>query len=154
MILILILDNLKKTFCNHNSIDVDDDENEEMTSVDCKYYTVNDFIKNIDYNNKAFLALHLNTASLTKHIDELRSLLNDVHNPFDMIGITKTKFQKDLPSYAIVTIPSDHIEHTLTESGAGGTLLYIYQIIYLLNLGRISQKNFIHLRNLSQHLLK
>ena len=41
--------------------------------------------------------LHINIASLSKHIDELRSLLTILKYPFDVLGITETRLHDEVP---------------------------------------------------------
>ena len=44
-----------------------------------------------------FSMLHINIASLGKHIDELRCILDVLNYLFDIIGITETRFHDDNP---------------------------------------------------------
>ena len=68
------------------------DTNEFLSnSITSKYYTPAKLPKN------KFSIIHLNIASLSAHIDELRSLLTLLKHPFDAICISKTRFNEDTP---------------------------------------------------------
>ena len=68
--------------------------------------------------------IHINLASLSKHIDELRSLICNLNHPFDVIGITETRLYDDDP---LVNIEIDGYEfrHTPTGTRCGGAGIYI-----------------------------
>ena len=71
--------------------------------------------------------LRLNISSLSSHINELKLLLSSFNENFDIICITESRITKsNLPTINI-HIPGYNIEQTLTESSAGGTLIYISQ---------------------------
>ena len=55
-------------------------------------------------------------ASLSKHIDELRSLIKVLDHPFDIIGITETRLYEDTP---LVNIEIQ------TKTRCGGAGMYI-----------------------------
>ena len=59
-------------------------------SIESKYFTPAQFL-NEKFNKKSFSMIHLNIASLQKHIDELRSFLSLLNHPFDVICITETR---------------------------------------------------------------
>ena len=97
------------------------DTNDISTSINCKYYTCDEFNS---LSSKASLSFfHTNIASLSKHFDELSSLLLNLNHSFDIIGITETKLNSSnsdnhlLLNYSFV--------HTPSASLAGGTGLYI-----------------------------
>ena len=68
---------------------------------------------------------HLNISSLTKHFDELNTLLTLLELQLSVIGITETKFSKNITPSINFSLPIYSIEHTPAESSAGGALLYI-----------------------------
>ena len=83
-------------------------------------------LKNSFSTSKSFSTFHLNISSLTKHFDELSTLLFLLEMQFSIIGITETKFSKNItPSINLNSLPNYSIEHTPAESSAGGALLYI-----------------------------
>ena len=68
--------------------------------------------------------LHINILSLGKHIDELRSLLNILYYPFDIIGITETRLYDECYTTNI-DLKGYNFRHTPTETQFGGAGLYI-----------------------------
>ena len=71
-----------------------------------------------------FFAFHLNIASLSKHFDELQTLLSLLGVNCSVIGITESKFLKDTQPAINFSLQNYSVEHTPTELSAGGTLLY------------------------------
>ena len=75
------------------NFDTDDFLSETITS---KYFSPSHFLEcKLPRNNLSMI--HINIASLSKHIDELRSLLKILDHPFDIIGVTETRFHDDNP---------------------------------------------------------
>ena len=68
---------------------------------------------------------HLNIASLSKHKDELETILNILNCKFDIIGITKTKIFKNNSTISDINLKGFKHYSTPTESTNGGTLLYV-----------------------------
>ena len=65
-------------------------------SISSKYYTPAEFLKDkLPSNN--FSMVHINIASLSKHIDELRNLIHTLEHPFDIIGISETRLHENDP---------------------------------------------------------
>ena len=91
-------------------------------SISSKYYSAGDFLETKFSNN--FTMLHLNIASLSKHIDELRNLLFLLDFPFDVIGITETRLHDDDPIVNLDIKGYDFI-HTPTSTNCGGAGIYI-----------------------------
>ena len=62
-----------------------------------KYYFIPlEFLESkLPHNN--FSIVHINIASLSKHIDELRCLIN-LNHPLDVIGITETRLYDENPT--------------------------------------------------------
>ena len=63
-------------------------------SIESKYYTPAQFIAE-KFSKKAFTMIHLNIASLQRHIDELRTFLSILEHPFQIICISETRLQED-----------------------------------------------------------
>lgn len=102
--------------------------NEESLNPDSvisnKYFEYNDFLS-IPRKSKSFSALHLNVSSLSCHFDEFCSMLSRLKHNFSILAITETRFSRyTFPSVNFL-IPGYSVEHTPTESSAGGALLYI-----------------------------
>ena len=73
----------------------------------------------------SFSAFHLNISSLTKHFDELQTLLSLLDVNFSVIGITETKCLRNIQPSINFSLQNYNTEHTPTELSAGGELLYI-----------------------------
>ena len=67
----------------------------------------------------------MNVCSLTKNFDDFHILLSDLNVNFDILAITETRIKKDSSTPINLQLSNYSIEHTPTESSAGGTLLYI-----------------------------
>ena len=64
------------------------------------------------------LPVHINIASLSKHIDELQNLLTILIHPFDIIGITETRLHDEVPLVNL-DIEGYEFKHTLTNTVCG-----------------------------------
>ena len=98
------------------------DPSENLTS--CDYYDVNDISK-LRINENDLSVIHLNISSLPLHINELKLFLNFFKCKFDIISISESRITKSNTLTTNIDIPGYNIEHTPTESKAGGCLLYI-----------------------------
>lgn len=108
-------------------MDVQDDD-DEMSPVNCKYYSIDQFKKKKFDPQKHFSILHLNIHSLERHIDELRLALSLMDHNFDFICITETKIKKNMaPKFDISLEGYQDPVGTPTEAGKGGVLIYIKQ---------------------------
>ena len=100
------------------------DTNEFLSeSITSKYYTPAEFITAKLPKNK-FSIIHLNIASLSAHIDELRSLLSLLDHPFDAICISETRFHEDTP---LINYQIDDYDffHEKTPTQCGGVAIYV-----------------------------
>ena len=96
---------------------------ESENPVSCDYYHVHDLNK-IQIHQHDLSIIHLNI-SLASHIHELKLFFSLLKVSFDIICISESRISKhNLPTINI-NIPGYNIEHTPTESKAGGTLMYI-----------------------------
>ena len=98
------------------------DPSENLTS--CDYYDVNDISK-LRINENDLSVIHLNISSLPLHINELKLFLSFFKCKFDIISISESRITKSNTLTTNIDIPGYNIEHTPTESKAGGCLLYI-----------------------------
>ena len=97
---------------------------ESENSVSCDYYSVHDLSK-IQIHQHDLSIIHLKISFLASHIHELKLFLSLLKVSFDIICISESRISKhNLPTINI-NIPGYNIEHTPTESKAGGTLMYI-----------------------------
>jgi len=76
-------------------------------------------------SKKSLGILHLNISSLANHIGDLKNFIGLSKHKFNIICITESRLQKNSSSTVNIEIPGYTIEHTPTNSRAGGTLIYI-----------------------------
>ena len=69
--------------------------------------------------------LHLNTSSISAHIDDLWTFLNLFNDKFDIICSSESRISTKHPQ--TTDLPGFNIEQMPTESSGGGTLFYISQ---------------------------
>ena len=93
-------------------------------SISCDYYDINELNK-LSVNQKDLKIIHLNISSLPLHINELKIFLSLVKVRFDIISLSESRITKNNSLTTNIDIPGYNIEHTPTESKAGGCLLYI-----------------------------
>ena len=93
-------------------------------SISSKYYTPSEFLA-AKLPKDSFSTIHLNIASLSGHIDELKELLCLLDHPFVIIGITETKIQEGLEPLIDINIPGYEFKQTPTKSCFGGDGIYI-----------------------------
>ena len=68
--------------------------------------------------NLTFSLFHVNIRSLTKHFNELQTLINSDKIPFDILGITESK-------QLVVNIDGYQIYSQPTKSTHGGVVMYV-----------------------------
>ena len=98
------------------------DDLNNISNSGCKYADVSKFNR---LNLKSKSHLHLNIASLSYHIDDLKILLGSFEELPDIIGITETKLQKNVISSTNIELDGYSTVHTPTEAKKGGALLYL-----------------------------
>ena len=106
---------------NDNQINGNDDE--ILPPLNCKYLDIRSF--NYRKSKQDFSIFHLNIASLSKHKDELETVLSMLNYKFDIIGISETKIRFGIASTYDINIEGYNTVSTPTESEKGGTLIYI-----------------------------
>ena len=77
---------------NNNAFDLDTDEGENgdsIPTIDCKYYSVEEFASSNLNPDKKFSVLHYNIHSVQLHIEELRVALQLLNFTFDIICISE-----------------------------------------------------------------
>ena len=72
---------------NRNAFDITEEANEDNNDVqiDCKYYSLDEFVSAKLKSSKTFSIVHLNIHSIEKHIEELRVILAMLEFKFDII---------------------------------------------------------------------
>ena len=124
-------------------------------SIESKYYTPAKFISK-KLSKRSFTMVHLNIASLQRHIDELKSTLTLLNHPFDVICITETRLYESSPLVDI-EIPGYDFHHTPTLSQCGGAAIYVkstheYEVLnkYSSSHYNISESIFVEIKNKSK----
>ena len=89
-----------KTYFNdiNNLNDNFNDLDHDSPSINCNYVDISSF----DHKSKkdTLSLFHLNIASLSKHKEELETILNMIDLKFDILGITETKIKSNIdPSF-------------------------------------------------------
>ena len=101
---------------------------EPENPVSWDYYDIHD-PNEIQIHQHDLSIIHLNISSLASHIHELKLFLSLLKVSFDIICISESRISKhNLPTINI-NITGYNIEHTPTESKAGGTLMYHWWIL-------------------------
>ena len=72
----------------------DNEENNDLT-IDCNYYSLDEFTSAKFNSSKTFSIVHLNIHSIEKHIEEFRVILTMIDFKFDIICLSEIKIQKD-----------------------------------------------------------
>ena len=95
----------------------------ESPSINCSYVDVSSF----DHRNKkdTLSLFYLHIASLSKHKEELETLLNMIDLKFDIVGITQTKIYSYIDVSFDININGYKCYSTPTEAEKGGSILYI-----------------------------
>ena len=97
-----------------------------MPTIDCKYYSIEDF-SSANFNpTRSFSILHYNIHSIELHIEELRVALALLDFSFDIICISESKLFKDCDPKVDINIEGYKTPvSTPTESTKGGVLIYV-----------------------------
>ena len=77
------------------------------------------------YKNKLLSLFHVNACSFNKNFDDLQHLLSCTKTKFDIIAISETRITRQVSLLNNLNLNNYSFEFTLTETSAGGTLLYI-----------------------------
>ena len=93
-------------------------------SVSSKYYTPSDFISS-KFTTASFSIFHMNIASLSAHVDDLKWLLDTLDHKFDIIGISETKIRESIEPLSDIKVPGYEFIQTPTKTSFGGVGLFI-----------------------------
>ena len=83
----------------------------------------------IPHINISLSLFHINSCSLNKNFDDLQHLLNCTKNLFDIIAISETRIIKQVSLLNNLNLNNYSFEFTPTETSAGGTLIYIANLL-------------------------
>ena len=133
--LILMINNTGYSNINTNLLNLlsqinnltDNDNSEDDNLPNCKYQDISYFTNHIIkvMKSKDLSLFHLNVGSLPKKFNKFKYLINQLQIEFDFIDITESKLIKDMTPTTNINLNDYVIDHTPTESSAGGALLYI-----------------------------
>ena len=93
-------------------------------SISSKYYTPSEFLAS-KFKKTSFSMIHLNIASLSLHIDDLKMLLDLLDHPWDVIGISETKIREERDPSVNISIDGYDFIQTPTKSFSGGVGLFV-----------------------------
>ena len=93
-------------------------------SISSKYYTPSEFLAS-KFKKTSFSMIHLNIASLSLHIDDLKMLLDLLDHPWDVIGISETKICEERDPSVNISIDGYDFIQTPTKSFSGGVGLFV-----------------------------
>ena len=93
-------------------------------SIESKYYTPDEFLSS-KINKNCFSIFHLNIASLSCHMDDLKTLLSLLDHPFNIIGITETKIRDDHETISNINLDNYYFENVPTSSHFGGAAIFV-----------------------------
>ena len=100
---------------------------EVLKKANNKLYTPDEFnniMKSLNLASQLF-CMHLSISSLSYHHLELFNLFFNLKIKPNITGISETRLQMGKQPITNISFPNYVYEHTPTESGKGGTLLYI-----------------------------
>ena len=83
----------------------------------------------IPHKNKSLSLFRINACFLNKNFDNLQHLLSCIKKHFDIIAISETRITKQVSLLNNLNLNNYSFEFTLTETSAGGTLLYIANLL-------------------------
>ena len=108
---------------NLNSSDLDENF---IQTINSKYYKTYDLPKiSTHHHMKDFSIFHVNIRSLSKHFDELHSLLHASKISFDIIGITESKQSVNKDFLTNVKINDYQLHTQPSKSSCGGIAMYL-----------------------------
>ena len=103
--------------------DYDIDENLPQ-SIQSKYFTVSE-LSSLETNLKDLSIFHTNIRSLSRHLDELTSLLSSLGKQFDVIGVSEMWHSESNPILTNMNIDGYQLFDTKSLSQNGGVGLFV-----------------------------
>ena len=114
---------------NNNAFDLDTDADSDghvIPSIDCQYYSIDEFSAANFNPTRNFSILHYNIHSIQRHIEEFCIALEMLDFKFDVICISESKLQKDFDPKISIHIDGYQTPiSTPTEGTKGGVLIYV-----------------------------
>ena len=97
---------------------------QDFCCIRSKYCSIAEFLE-VNFPKNCLSDFHINIASLQKHINELRDLINGIKHNFHIIAISETRITDEKSYTTNIDIENYKFVHTPTSSAAGGVGLYI-----------------------------
>ena len=123
-----VFDTLNSAISN-NAFDLDNEDESDgdpIPTIDCKYYSIDDFKSSNFSPSKNFSVLHYNIHSIQLHIEEFRVNLQSLNFVFDIICISEFKIMKDSDPEVDISIDGYKTPISMpTEATKGGVLIYV-----------------------------
>ena len=115
--------------CSEDDNDEDiDDENQVLPTINCNYFTSDEFLSKKFISSKNFSIFHLNIHSINRHIEELRIFLQLIEFQFDIICISESKIEDGKTPIVDISLTGyQKPESTPTKATKGGVLIYVRQ---------------------------
>ena len=106
-------------------MNTEDEDTDVIPTIDCKYYSIDDFSSSRFSPTRSFSILHYNIHSIERHIEDFRVALELLDFWFDIICISESKIIKDYAPKVDINITGYKSPvSTTTESTKGGVLIY------------------------------
>ena len=122
----MFMDRITNQIKSHK-FDISDDEIDEFEdTVNCKYYSADDFRKEKFSNSSSFSVLHLNIHSIERHIDELQVVLDQLKFKFDVMCFSESKIMEGVVPKTSINL--DGYQDPIgmpTNATKGGVLIYV-----------------------------
>ena len=99
------------------------DEEGNACLINCNYVDLCNF--NHKKKKNVFSLFHTNIGSLSKHKEELETVLTMLDFKFDVIGISESKLKKNVKPNFDIEIEGYKCFHVDTEAEKGGSLIYL-----------------------------
>ena len=93
-------------------------------SISSKYYTPREFLAS-KFHKSSFSVFNINIAALSRHIDDLKILLDLLEHPWDVIAISETTIREECDPLINISIDGYDFIQTPTKSFFGGVGLYV-----------------------------
>ena len=84
---------LLKFFNNFNSLEIINNNEEDILKINSKYFTIKEFL-NLDLNDNSLSLCHVNIASLNKYLDDLHNFFSIIKLQIQVIGMCEHKIKK------------------------------------------------------------
>ena len=103
------------------------------SDINFNYYSTNDFHNNQEiancFSEKHFSFIHCNVRSISANLDNLTNMLNELHYPFTIVGLTETKLNISKDSIDNIDLPGYQFLSQPSLSNAGGAGIFVQDFV-------------------------